>query len=277
MNRFHQLRLFAAITLVSSLNACSGSPKPGQVLNVNGYEMVYIPGGTFAMGDSATGAVQVTLKPYLIDKFEVTNGQYREFAKTFSLPFPVPTAYDGLPVVNVSWETADALAAWRGGHLPREAEWEFAARGTDGRMFPWGNERDLSRHNGDDGADAMAMPDGSKDGFAGLAPVGMFPRGASPFGVMDMAGNVWEWVYDWFAPFPDSAVTDYHGPSQGERKVLRGGSYSSSVPNHRTYHRAYRPPTGYADDIGFRCASDYPPPERGAVPTVLEEPPDTTR
>jgi formylglycine-generating enzyme required for sulfatase activity len=277
MNRFLSRHVPATAGLLLCLNACSTGPKPGHEIEVNGYEMLYIPGGTFIMGDSAIGAVQVTLKPYLVDKCEVTNGQYRKFAETFHLPFPTPTTYDDLPVVNVSWETADAFAAWRGCRLPSEAEWEFAARGTDGRKFPWGNEQDLSRGNGDDGVDAMAVPDGSKDGFAGLAPVGMFPQGASPFGVMDMAGNVWEWVDDWLAPFPDSAVTNYHGPLQGERKVLRGGSYRSSFPNHYTYHRAYQPPTGYGDDVGFRCASDYPPLERGAVPPIHGKPPDTTR
>jgi formylglycine-generating enzyme required for sulfatase activity len=256
--------VLAAICLLCLFGACGRGPKPGQVILVNGNEMVYIPGGTFTMGDSSIGTVRVTLKPYLIDKREVTNAQYRAFAKTFGLPFPVPPTYDDLPVVDISWEAADALAAWRGCRLPTEAEWEFAARGTDGRQYPWGDDPDLSKTNGDDGVGPFTVPDGSKDGFAGLAPVGMFPEGASPFGVLDMAGNVWEWVEDWYAPYPDSAVTDYHGPDDGERKVLRGGSYIASMPNHRTFHRAYRPPTGFADDMGFRCVRSYPPPKKAA-------------
>jgi len=267
--------LLCAVGLFASVISCGG-PKPGQVTTVNGVEMVYIPGGTFMMGDSTTGRFQVTLRPFLIDKHEVTNGQYRAFARTFGISFPVPPSYDDLPVVNVAWEAADAFAAWRGCRLPTEAEWEFAARGTDGRHFPWGDEFDLKNANGDDGVESLSRPDGSQDGFAGLAPVGMFPQGASPFGVEDMAGNVWEWVHDWFGPYPATLMVEYRGPDTGERKVLRGGSYRTSSANLRTFHRAYRPPPSFDDDIGFRCACDYPVPERGALPPNAQ-PADTAK
>lgn len=257
--------LLAALAFLSL--SCSRGPKAGDVVKVKGKEMVYIPGGTVTLGDSTMGRLTVTLKPYLIDKHEVTNGEYREFAKVFGLPFSVAPAYDDLPVVNIPWETADAFAAWRGCRLPTEAEWEFAARGTDGRRYPWGNSADAEKANGDDGVDIMTVPDGSKDGFSGLAPVGMFPKYASPFGVEDMSGNVWEWVQDWYAPYPPNAVSDYAGPDSGEQKVVRGGSFKTNFLNLRTFHRAYRVPGAAADDVGFRCASDYPPREPGALPS----------
>jgi len=278
MDRFSRFARLVAIAVVSlGIFTCSRPPRSGGIVKVNGYEMVYVPGGRFMMGDSSGEHFQVSLKPYLIDKYEVTNGAFRAFARTFRLPFPVPPSYDELPVVNVSWETADAFAAWRGVRLPTEAEWELAARGTDGRRYPWGYENDPSKTNSDDGVDPMTPPDGSKDGFASVAPVGMFPQGASPFGVLDMAGNVWEWVNDWYAPYPDSARADYRGPATGERKVLRGGSYSCGMPNHRTFHRAYHLPAAIAPDLGFRCGSDYPPLERGAVPPEHSATGDTTK
>lgn len=278
MKRTFRLSLLLfAVGLVPLVFGCSREPKPGQVIKVQGVDMVYVPGGAFTMGDRSTGQFQVTLEQYLIDRTEVTNAQFREFAKTFSVPFPVPPSYDELPVINVSWETASAFAAWRGCRLPSEAEWEFAARGTDGRTYPWGDKSDLTKGNADDGVDVMSRPDGSQDGFASLAPIGMFSQGASPFGALDMAGNVWEWVEDWFAPYPDSAVSDYQGPETGERKVRRGGSYTSSIFNHRTFHRAYLLPVSYAEDVGFRCACDYPPPERGAVPRREAGRADTTK
>jgi len=251
------------------LTACSSSPSPGDIVMVNGREMIYIPGGTFVMGDDATGTFTVTLKPYLIGKCEITNAEYRQFAKLFGLAFPVPYAYDQLPVVNLDWETCDAFAVWAGGRLPTEAEWEFAARSDDGREFPWGNEWDAHLANGNDDIPPPAVPDGSKDGFTHLAPVGLYPSGASPFGVMDMAGNVWEWVADWHGEYPDEAVTDYKGPASGVRKVLRGGSYRTNRLNLRTFHRAYLPPTGRKPDVGFRIACDYPPPEIGEIPASL--------
>jgi formylglycine-generating enzyme required for sulfatase activity len=216
------------------------------------------------------GFLKVTLKPYLIDKHEVTNGEYRAFAKIFGLPFPVAPAFDDLPVVNIPWESADAFAAWRGCRLPTEAEWEFAARGTDGRRYPWGEPSDANMANGDDGVDVASRPDGSKDGFAGIAPVGMFPKYASPFGVEDMAGNVWEWVQDWYAPYPAAQTMSYAGPSAGEAKVMRGGSFKTNFLNLRTFHRAYRIPNATADDVGFRCASEYPPLEPGALPPSVK-------
>jgi len=261
------MRFASTLSLLGAaalLGACSTTPDAGDIIVVKGEEMVYIPGGTFTMGDSAIGGtVRVTLKPYLIDRCEVTNGEFREFARRFRLPFPVPRAYDNLPVVNVDWETIDAFAAWRSCRLPTEAEWEYAARGPRGYTFPWGNGWDPKLANGNDNTDMASTPDGSVDGFARLAPVGLFPKGASPFGALDMAGNVWEWVADWLSPYPasDTAIVEYAGPTTGERKVIRGGSYRTSYVNLRSFHRAYQPPSAYRDDVGFRCASDYPVPK----------------
>ena len=146
-----------------------------------------------------------------------------------------------------------------------------AAR-TVGRT-PGGNEWDGRRANGNDESaeGGQGRLDGSVDGFARMAPVGMFPQGASPYGVLDMAGNVWEWVTDWHGPYPSESQTDYEGPATGVYKVIRGGSAYVGRLNLRTIHRAYRVPTRRSHDMGFRCASDYPPVAAGAVPTDVEQ------
>ncbi len=255
--------------LVSMLvPGCGGDPKPGDVMNVNAVDMVYIPGGTFTLGDTTVGTMQVRLDPYLISLNPVTNAEYREFAEVFDLPFPVPKSDDNLPVVNVPWFAADAYATWRGMRLPTEAEWEFAAAGPDGRLYPWGDRWDPTLLNANDEAEAHRPPDGSKDGFIGLAPVGRFTGGASPYGVLDMAGNVWEWTADWYADYPeiDGIVHNWQGPFEGTRKVVRGGSYRTNRLNSRTFHRAYLPPNVQQPDVGIRLASDYPPRKPGELP-----------
>ena len=277
------IRVSLTMCCAALLGACGGEPKPGDIILANGREMIYVPGGVFTIGDSSIGLVEVKLKPYLIDKHEVTTAEFREFASLFRLPFPVPPSHDPLPVTNVKWQTADAFAAWRGCRLPTEAEWELAARGYERREFPWGEKWDPRRCNGDDDTETPGASNGAKDGFVRTAPVGLFPQGASPFGVEDMAGNVREWVNDWYAAYPDSADGYYRPPTDGVRKSVRGGSYRTSRLNLRTYHRTFLPPSLVAEDIGFRLACGYPPPKPGEVSLpegadavqVIEVQPDT--
>ena len=155
---------------------------------------------------------------------------------------------DSLPVTGVSWYDANAFCRWRGARLPTEAEWEKAARGPEGLEYPWGNQWDTSKTNAGD--------NDQWDG--GVAPVGSYSQNQSPYGVYDMAGNVWEWVEDWYKAYPGN---QYTSETFGEKnKVLRGGGggvghYALSY-FFRNAMRSYAPPNVKNNDVGFRCARD---------------------
>lgn len=281
-------------------------------------EMVEIPAGDFLFGSDAidTGAGSrefglnkplyldehprrtIRLDAFLIDRYEVTNADYRAFvvAENYWLPDPwqdngfllapailevadVPTLrrlagetfrlnrdtralgkaellaaieskrreLETLPVSGVSWQDATRYCAWAGKRLPTEQEWEKAARGGDGREFPWGNEWSIERVNAGRGEEF------------GVMPVGSLPAGRSPYGVEDMAGNVMEWVADWYRPYPGS---DHVSADYGERfRVVRGGGWGGVghyVISHfyRSAYRFYLAPESRFDDLGFRCAAD---------------------
>lgn len=221
-------------------------------------EMAAIPAGEFMMGEDyvkkAVGPKhKAFLQEYQIDRFDVTNRQYEAFVNQTGRKAPkhwidkrVLTEKKDHPVTFVSWFDAEAYCEWKGKRLPTEMEWEKAARGTDGRTFPWGNEFVREYAN-------VYML-----GIGDTTPVGQFEKGKSPYGVYDMAGNVFQWTYDWFKPYPNNAHLD--NPNYGEtHKVLRGGSfydcsYYKCGPSFQAFNRIALLPKTVSVSIGFRCA-----------------------
>jgi len=190
---------------------------------------------------------EVILDAYNIDIYPVTNAEYKKFVDATGHKPPrnwkngtYPEGKADHPVVWVTWYDAQAYAEWVGKRLPTEAEWEKAARGTDGRIYPWGNEFDKNKCN--------SREAGIKD----TVPVGSYPDNASPFGVYDMAGNVWEWTADWYDAYRGSL---YEFNRFGEKyKVLRGGSWYDGADFVRCSARNSADPNFSFSTIGFRCA-----------------------
>lgn len=234
----------------------------------DGMTQVYVPQGTFLMGTdpednpaqeySTWPARTVTLDAFWIDQTEVTNAQYAKCVNTGKCTPPkyqssythnsyyLERKYADYPVVWVTWDQASGYCTAMGARLPTEAEWEKAARGTDGRIYPWGNQEPKAYEFFSE-RDTM--------------PVGSYPNNASPYGVLDMAGNVWEWVSDWMGDdFQNAPFENPTGPEYGEYHVLRGGSwvlqqYGKSV-NQNAVTRASLGNRNRWHNTGFRCAAD---------------------
>ena len=224
--------------------------------------MVLVTAGPFTMGSDTTRpdcqdehpVHVVDLPAYYIDRTEVTNAEYRAFCDATGRAYPSNPGWDAdyflsrptHPVINVSWKDAGDFAKWAGKRLPTEAEWEKAARGTDARAYPWGAAFVP-------GATTVA---GSADGFEYTAPVGSFPAGASPYGCLDMAGNVFEWTADWYQPYPGSDGSwDTKGDTGFKKRVVRGGSFTAEPDAvARTSERYCEPPDYRTVNLGFRCA-----------------------
>jgi eukaryotic-like serine/threonine-protein kinase len=238
--------------------------------------MLYVPAGEFAMGSNEGGEDEMpvhtlTLDAFWIDRTEVTNAQFRKCVEAGACQAPTtcdagdPTYNDtgkaDHPVVCVDWNQARAYCQWAGARLPTEAEWEKAARGRDGRQYPWGNAFDGSRVNFcDRNCEFDDRDTSANDGYVRTAPVGSYPAGASPYGALDMAGNVWEWVADWYNSgyYAKSPTNNPQGPDSGSSKVLRGGSWRNNPHYVRAVYRSDLDPTNRFTGIGFRCGASSP-------------------
>ncbi|HWU88863.1 MAG TPA: SUMF1/EgtB/PvdO family nonheme iron enzyme [Kofleriaceae bacterium] len=224
--------------------------------------MAHVAAGTFEMGNPAgigdfdeRPQHAVTLSGYCIDKTEVTVVAYAACVAARACTTAAVTSSELCnrpdriyhPVNCVDWNQAAAYCKWAGKRLPTEAEWEYAARGNDGRVYPWGREAPSPRY--------LNM-DGAADGWAATAPVGSFPAGASPVGALDMAGNVWEWTADWYGgAYEAAAVTDPPGAKTGAHRVLRGGSWDNlGAAWVGATFRNWREPSDHHSNVGFRCA-----------------------
>ncbi|MDQ7779859.1 MAG: SUMF1/EgtB/PvdO family nonheme iron enzyme, partial [Planctomycetota bacterium] len=194
--------------------------------------MVYVHAGRFVSGDAISGTSEMEVDGFLVDRFEVTNKKYKEFTDATGHRAPpywrkgaFPRGEEDHPVREVSWEDAGAFAAWCGCRLPTEFEWEKAARGVDGRLFPWGDRFDSARLNSEDG------------GLTDTTPVGSYPAGQSPYGCCDMAGNLWEWT-------ATSSVRDE------EYLVVKGGSWANAGVDNRSSLTNFAEKTFRANSIG---------------------------
>jgi len=245
---------------------------PTRISPIDGREMVLVPAGEFLMGTDKTdpenthlkiGTVKplyldqqpqqpVHLDAFYIDKFEVTNRDYLRFMEATEY-HDVPAHWqDGvpapgterLPVTNVSWGEALAYALWAGKTLPTEAQWEKAARGVDGRLYPWGNDYQKGQSN-------LGL-----DGHKEAAPPGSYPADVSPYGAFDLGGNVMEWTRSWYLPYPG---TTYTNKKMGRHlKVLRGNGFQKGghyfLDAYRyVFHRTEADPDEFYENVGFRC------------------------
>ena len=277
------------------------APAPNLVVPECPADTAHIPAGQFFMGSEEKSAPEnekpahnVTLDAFCMDLHEVTAGQYKscsdvgkckrapkevEWPKITDadrkLYSPLCTIDDpnkqNHPVNCVTWEMADNFCQANGKRLPTEAEWEFATRGPDGRVYPWGDEPPTPEHLNACGAECSAW--GKKndvaltalyngdDGFVATAPVGSFPKGRSRFGPYDVVGNVWEWTSSWLGPYSSEKTSNPKGPASGERRVIRGGAFNGGYESwlHPSF-RYGQVPEAQSHGIGFRCVADLPKP-----------------
>jgi formylglycine-generating enzyme required for sulfatase activity len=244
--------------LYYSRDAIHRQPKQ-QIAGKDGAPAVLIPAGTFIWGDDENSPRrELFVDAFYLDKHEVTVGRYAEFLKQTGNIRP-PEEWDtvdvksnaDLPVVGVDWHDANSYCQWVGRRLPTDAEWERAARGTDERKFPWGNDAPMAENA------RFGKKYGNPVYKDGVAAVGSHPKGASPFGVDDMSGNVGEWVADWFTDsFPSTDTRNPKGPASGDGKVLRGGGWYDPAERITATKRMHAPPEQRESGVGFRCASD---------------------
>lgn len=242
--------IFFSVIIIPSVKAKPDSIKPSKT------RMMYIPAGEFIMGSDDRWSDEKPkhkrfVDAFYIDLYEVTNADYKKFVDSANHIPPYhwtssnyPPELHNHPVVYVTWFDADEYCKWKGKRLPTEAEWEKAARGTDGRIYPWGKEFDPDKSNN------------PQKGSKGTEPVGSYENGKSPYGLYDMSGNVWEWTSSWYGPHPgNTEPSEEYGKKY---KVLKGGSWYDclfygcgiSAP---TFNRGFFVPDTKNSSFGFRC------------------------
>jgi formylglycine-generating enzyme required for sulfatase activity len=275
------LLVCGVVIIAVALNALAPKPSATPVLALlpnaagstktaaDGSLMMFVPAGEFTMGSSAADTSNPNEKPqhpvyldaFWIGKYEVTNALYKKCVDAGRCTAPdisywpkgtIPSGKENHPVVGVGWDDAVAYAQWMGGRLPTEAEWEKAAcwdeARKDKRVYPWGNEFDPQKAN--------TFESGIRD----TTPVDRYPSGASAYGVLDMAGNVWEWVADWYdgGYYGNSPARNPTGPVSGQVRVLRGGSWSGNQGLARCAFRSGITPVARINYVGFRVAQSSP-------------------
>lgn len=249
----------AVAVIVGALTFYWNHRAPGQqVTGKDGARAMLVPAGPFTMGDDENSPLrEVYVDAFYIDEKEITVARYAKFLQASGAVNP-PDEWDQakldqdgeLPVVGIGWRDAEAYCRWSGKRLPTESEWEKAARGTDRRIYPWGNDEPTA-------ARANFGKSGDSAYRGGLSITGSHDSGKSPYGVQDLAGNVSEWIADWYAEsFPHSDVRNPKGPENGTGKVIRGGGWYDPAVRIKSTKRYFASPEHRSDDIGFRCARD---------------------
>jgi formylglycine-generating enzyme required for sulfatase activity len=238
--------------------------------NTIGMEMRLVTSGSFQMGSAEPEAAPqeqpvtpVSISCFLMARFPVTNAQYEMFDPTHRTK-RAPWADENHPAVYLNSRDAEKFCAWlsskqgRKYRLPTEAEWEYAARGIDNRVFPWGEKLDAGNYaNLADKRTNFAWRDTViDDGFAETAPVGSYPRGASPFAIEDMAGNVFEWCLDVFEAYKGKERVNPRGVASAQKRIYRGGSWKSRAGNLRAAARNFNLPDYSSNDVGFRVVCE---------------------
>lgn len=254
-----------------------------QISSIDGAVLVFVPSGEFLMVSSAEDNPNlwgseypphdIFLNDFWIYQTEVTNSMYQLCVEDGSCNPPQNSGsetrasyygnqqFSDYPVIQVTWIQANNYCEWAGGRLPSEAEWEKAARGTDGRLFPWGNDDPTGSMLNlcDENCPRIEWRElGIDDGYPDTAPVGSFPQGISPYGAYDMAGNVWEWVADWYLVnyYSQSPVDNPQGPTSGTEKVMRGGSWINNFGGAFNVVRYKEETSAALNSLGFRCVVD---------------------
>ncbi|MCZ6675767.1 MAG: SUMF1/EgtB/PvdO family nonheme iron enzyme [Candidatus Poribacteria bacterium] len=288
----------------------NGTPDPDAILippsafimgtDIESFYGTILPQSKHAKPDEAPMHV-VFLGPYLVDRYPVTNAEYEVFVQATGHQPPahwkngkVSPEQANLSVVRVSWSEANAYARWAGMRLPTEAEWEKAARGADGRIYPWGNEFEPLSVTEESDTEQKRTKERAGSGFQWfraskpksdyassrmkqvlthrLTPVGNRPAAASPYGMQEAAGNVWEWTADWYQPYTGNT---HRRRDYGEaHKVLRGGSWlevcdETAKQYFRCANRLHAPPNYTTSNVGFRCVRDITPEEAQAYPAQI--------
>jgi formylglycine-generating enzyme required for sulfatase activity len=256
-----------------------------EIIGKDGVPMTLVPGGPFTMGQDhfhfiepfatlARGFLRyeprvseepkrtINVDAFYMDRYEVTTSRYEKFLNASKRTAPDRWAevdlsrHNDRPVIGVNWHDAEAYCRWLGKRLPSEAEWEKAARGTDGREFPWGSrqpDRSLARYYQPNTSDHRDWK-----GYGALSVVGSYEAGKSPYGLYDMAGSVWEWVADYYDRdyYKVGTTNNPRGPQGGSERVMRGGSWGD--PLYPIYFRWHDQPGHRSFYLGFRCAQGAP-------------------